>query len=61
MPAITSNSVPSSVSGGSLIALVDTRLIDIGDEDLILADSADQASLQMVTNPQTGETYRCDK
>ena len=45
--SVTSNAVPSSTSGGSIIALIDAALIDYADEGLLAIDRArDQAAVQ---------------
>lgn len=58
IPVLTSNGVPSSVSGGSIVVLVDASLIDVADEGLLAVDSADQATLEMSTTPSAGAQQR---
>lgn len=54
LPVVTSNSVPSSVSGGSIIALVKADEVYFADDGGITMDYTQEASVQMVTNPATG-------
>lgn len=54
LPVVTSNSVPGSVSGGSIIALVAQDDVFFADDGDIQLDVSQEASLQMVTNPQSG-------
>jgi hypothetical protein len=51
IPVITSNAVPSSLSGGSIIALVDAAEILYADDNLISVDSSNEASVQMLDTP----------
>lgn len=54
LPVVTSNSVPSSVSGGSIIALVIQSEIFLADDGDITLDVSQEASVQMVSNPSAG-------
>lgn len=54
MPVVTSNSVPGSVSGGSIIALVKPSEVFFADDGGITLDVSEEASVQMLTNPITG-------
>lgn len=54
LPVITSNSVPSSVSGGAIIALVKADEVFFADDGGITMDYTQEASVQMLTNPSTG-------
>jgi len=53
IPVITSNSVPSSVSGGSIVVLVDASQIDVADEGMLAVDSAEHATLQLDSAPSS--------
>ena len=54
LPVVTSNAVPGSVSGGSIIALVLQNEIWLADDGNVTLDVSQEASLQMVTNPSAG-------
>jgi hypothetical protein len=54
IPLLTSNSVPSSVSGGSVVVLVDAASIDVADENLLAVDLTEEAMLQMDSSPASG-------
>lgn len=54
LPVVTSNAVPTSVSGGSIIALVKADEIYFADDGGMIMDYTQEASVQMVTNPATG-------
>ncbi len=54
LPVVTSNSVPSSVSGGAIIALVKADEVYFADDGGITMDYTQEASVQMLTNPATG-------
>ena len=54
LPVVTSNSVPGSVSGGSIIALVKADEVFYADDGGITMDYTQEASVQMLTNPATG-------
>jgi hypothetical protein len=54
MPVVTSNSVPGTVSGGSIIALVKPSEVFFADDGGITMDVSEEASVQMLTNPITG-------
>ena len=54
LPVITSNSVPSSTSGGSIIALVKASEVFYADDGGVTLDVTQEASVQMLTNPSTG-------
>lgn len=54
LPVVTSNSVPGSVSGGSIIALVIQSEVFLADDGGITLDVSQEASVQMVSNPQAG-------
>jgi HK97 family phage major capsid protein/HK97 family phage prohead protease len=54
LPVVTSNSVPGSVSGGSIIALVKADEVYFADDGGITMDYTTEASVQMLTNPSTG-------
>jgi len=54
LPVVTSNSVPSSVSGGSIIALVKADEVYFADDGGMTLDYTQEASVQMLTNPATG-------
>ena len=56
LPVVTSNSVPSSVSGGTIIALVKADEVYFADDGGITMDYTQEASVQMLTNPVTGAT-----
>jgi HK97 family phage major capsid protein len=51
IPVLTSNAVPASVSGGSIIALVDAAQIEYADENLLAVDASNTATLQLVDDP----------
>ena len=53
-PVITSTSVPSSVSGGSIIAFIKQSEIFVADDGGVRIDVSEQASLQMDSAPSTG-------
>ena len=53
VPVLVSGNVPGSVSGGSLIVLVDAAEI-VSVEGPVVVDSSQEASLQMRTDPLTG-------
>jgi HK97 family phage major capsid protein len=54
LPVITSNSVPGTVSGGTIIALVKASEVFYADDGGITLDVSQEASVQMLTNPSTG-------
>jgi hypothetical protein len=54
VPVLTSNSVPASVPGGSIVALVDAASIDVADEGLLAVDLSEQGTLQMDFVPASG-------
>lgn len=54
VPVIVSASVPGSVSGGTIIVLVDASEIIIGNEDLLTIDISTEASVQMESSPASG-------
>jgi len=54
LPVVTSNSVPTSVSGGSIIALVKASEVYFADDGGMTMDYTQEASVQMLTNPATG-------
>lgn len=54
LPVVTSNSVPTSVSGGSIIPLVKASEVYFADDGGIMLDYTQEASVQMLTNPATG-------
>lgn len=54
LPVITSNSVPGSVSGGSIIALVIQDEIFLADDGNITLDVSQEASVQMNSAPSAG-------
>ena len=54
LPVVTSNSVPSSVSGGAIVALVKADEVYFADDGGITMDYTQEASVQMLTNPATG-------
>jgi HK97 family phage major capsid protein len=51
---IASASVPSSVSAGSIVILLDASEVIIADEEPIIVDVSSEASLQMLSNPIDG-------
>lgn len=55
IPVLVSASVPTSVSGGSIIVLVDASEIQ-SVEGSVLVDASEEASLQMRTDPLSGAT-----
>jgi HK97 family phage major capsid protein/HK97 family phage prohead protease len=54
LPVITSNSVPTTVSGGTIIALVKASEVFFADDGGIVLDMTTEASVQMLTNPSAG-------
>ena len=54
LPVITSNSVPGSVSGGSIMALVVPNEIWLADDGNVTIDVSQEASVQMNTAPSAG-------
>ena len=58
IPVITSNSVPGSVSGGSIVVLVEASLIDYADDGWLGIDIADQATVEMNSTPSPGAQHR---
>lgn len=56
LPVITSNSVPHSVSGGSIIALVIQNEVFLADDGNITLDVSQEASVQMSSTPSAGAT-----
>ncbi len=54
LPVITSNSVPGTVSGGSIMALVLPNEIWMADDGNVNVDVSQEASLQMNTTPSAG-------
>lgn len=54
IPVITSRSVPKTVSGGSIIVLLDASEIFFADDGQVMLDVSEQASLQMNTAPSAG-------
>jgi HK97 family phage major capsid protein len=54
VPVLTSTSVPLSVSGGSIIALIDQSEVLLADDGEIRIDVSEQASLQMNSTPSAG-------
>lgn len=54
LPVIVSNSVPSSVSGGTIIVLVDASEIFLADDGDVVIDVSQEASLQMNSTPSAG-------
>jgi len=54
LPVITSQSVPSSVSGGSIMVLVAQNEIFFADDGAVRIDVSEQASLQMESAPSAG-------
>jgi HK97 family phage major capsid protein/HK97 family phage prohead protease len=53
IPVITSNSIPASVSAGSIVALVKASEIMLADDDGIAIDVSQEASLLMDSAPTT--------
>ena len=51
IPVLTSNSVPSSVSGGSIVALIKASEVFLADEGGLTIDVSEQASVQMSDSP----------
>jgi HK97 family phage major capsid protein len=47
IPVVTSNGVPASVSGGSIIILVNASDLDYADENLLAVDVSEEAAVQM--------------
>ena len=56
IPLITSNSVPHSVSAGSILVLAATPEIFLADEGGLEVDASDQASIEMNDAPSGGAT-----
>lgn len=56
MPVVTSNAVPGSVSGGSIIVLIKPSEVFFADDGGITLDVSNEASVQMVDNPSAGAT-----
>jgi len=56
MPVITSNSVPSSVSAGSIVALVKQSEVFLADDGQIAIDVSTEASLEMSDAPANEST-----
>lgn len=54
LPVVTSKSVPGSVSGGTIIVLMDQSEIFYADEGGVRLDASEQASLQMDSAPSAG-------
>ena len=54
MPVVTSNAVPGSVSGGSIIVLIKPSEVFFADDGGITLDVSNEASVQMVDNPSAG-------
>jgi hypothetical protein len=54
IPVLTSNSVPGSTSGGSVVVLVDAASVDVADEGLLAVDVTEEATLQMDSAPASG-------
>lgn len=54
LPVITSKSVPGSVSGGTIIVLMDQSEVFFADDGGVRLDASEQASLQMDSAPSAG-------
>jgi HK97 family phage major capsid protein len=54
IPVLTSAAVPSTVSGGSIVVLLDAAEILLADDGQMFLDSSEQATLQLRDDPQTG-------
>jgi HK97 family phage major capsid protein len=55
IPVLTTNAVPASVSGGSIVALIDGGDVDVADEGFATVDASGEAALQMNSAPASGE------
>jgi HK97 family phage major capsid protein len=51
LPVITSNYVPNSVSGGSMVVLMDASEVYLADDGTVVIDASREASLQMDNAP----------
>jgi len=54
LPVITSKSVPGSVSGGTIMVLMDQSEVFFADDGGVRLDASEQASLQMDSAPSAG-------
>lgn len=54
LPVVTSKSVPGSVSGGTIIVLMDQSEVFFADDGGVRLDASEQASLQMDSAPSAG-------
>lgn len=54
IPVVVSASVPWSVSGGGIIALLNARDILVADQETIVVDASEAAAIQMSTTPGAG-------
>jgi HK97 family phage major capsid protein len=55
IPVLTTNGVPASLSGGSIVVLIDAAAVDVADEGMATIDTSSEAALQMQSAPSQGE------